>query len=83
MADLLLETRGRENGDPAHRPVAREIVRLPAFGKVGWNAPLVGVDPLDMAGPSQCLQSPNMRTDVSRRIATQTLDGANGLFQML
>jgi hypothetical protein len=77
MADLLLKARRRENGDPAHRPVTREIVRLPAFGKIGRNAPLVSVDPLDMARPAQRLQAPDMGSDVGGRIAAQTLDDAD------
>ncbi len=82
VADLLLEARGRENADTAGRPVPREIVGLPAFGQVGRNAPLVGVDALDMARPAQRLQAPDMGSDIGCGIAAQTLDGADRLLQM-
>ncbi len=82
MTDLLLEPSRREHGHPTGRAVPSEIVGLTALDQVGRNAPVVGIDSLDMACQPQRLQAPDMGSDVSRRIAAQTLDGTDGLLQM-
>jgi hypothetical protein len=41
---------------------------LPAFDNVGGDLPVVGIDPLDMASPSQGLQAADMATNEGFRI---------------
>ena len=83
MADLLVKAGGRQDADPDVRPVPCEIVGLAALGKIGGDAPVVGVDPLDMAGPAQRLQPADVGTDVGLGIAADAVDGGARPLQML
>ncbi|KGT73609.1 hypothetical protein MA20_43460 [Bradyrhizobium japonicum] len=54
------------------RPVAtlREIVRLPALDDVVGHPPMILIDPLDMAGPTQRLQTTDVEADNTFRICS-------------
>jgi Tripartite tricarboxylate transporter family receptor len=56
MTDLAVETGRRQDGDADVGAVPRAIVGLTTLGKIRGNAPVIGIDPLGMAGPSQRLQ---------------------------
>jgi hypothetical protein len=83
MADLAVEAGRRQDADADVGAVPRKIVGLTACGKIGGNAPVVGVDPLGMAGPAQSLKSADVGADEGLGIAADTVDGGARLLQVL
>ena len=73
-ADLGLEIKRREGADGKSVAAPAEVVAHPTLGDVGGDAPLVGVEPLDMAGPAQRLQAADMGADESLGVAADALD---------
>ena len=71
MADLLVKAGRRQNVDADVRAVPREVIGLAALGEIGGDAPMIGVDPLDMAGPAQRLQPADMGADEGLGIAAE------------
>src|SRR5262249_14512444 len=63
--NLSVEADGRER--PYSQPVAAlaEVVGLPTLDDVLRDPPTIGIDPLDLAGPAQCLQASDMGTHES------------------
>jgi hypothetical protein len=61
--NLPVEADGRER--PYSQPVTAlaEVVSLPALDDVLRDLPMIGIDPLDKAGPAQRLQSADMGAD--------------------
>ena len=57
--------------------VPREIVVLAALDQVGRDAPAIGVDPFDMAGPAQRLQPADVGANEGLGIAADTVDGSS------
>ena len=62
--NLPVEADGRER--PYSHPVAAlgEVVSLPALDDVLRDLPVIGIDPLDKAGPAQCFQAADMRAHI-------------------
>ena len=83
MADLLVKAGGRQDADPDVGAVPREIVGLTALGKIGGDAPVIGVDPLGMAGPAQRLQPADVGANEGLGIAADAVDGGSRPLQML
>ena len=75
MADLLVKAGGRQDADADVRAVPCEIVGLTALGEIGGDAPVIGVDPLGMAGPAQRLQPADVGANEGLGIAADTVDG--------
>ena len=63
MANLAVEAGRRQNADADVGAVPRKIVGLTALGEIGWDAPVIRVDPLGMAGPAQGLQPADVRAN--------------------
>src|ERR1019366_7251029 len=82
VADLPVKAGGRQDADTDVRTLAGEVVSLAARGKVGGNAPVIGVDPLDMAGPAQRFQPADMGADESVRVAAHVFDSVVRPLQM-
>ena len=81
-ADLLVKAGGRQDAHADVGAVPREIVGLTAIEEIGGNAPVIRVDPLDMAGPAQRLQPPDMRADECLGLAADAVDGGTRPLQM-
>ena len=69
MADLLVKAGRRQDADADVRAVPRKIVGLTALGEIGGDAPVIGVDPLGMAGPTQRFQPADVRANEGLGIA--------------
>jgi hypothetical protein len=75
MADLAVEAGKRQDADANVGAVPHKIVGLTARGEIGGDAPVIGVDPLGMAGPTQRLQPADVRANEGLGIAADTVDG--------
>jgi hypothetical protein len=69
MANLAVEAGSRQDADADVGTVPRKIISLTARRKIGGDAPVIGVDPLDMAGPAQRLQPADMGANEGLGIA--------------
>ena len=78
MADLLVKARRRQDADPDVRTVPGKIIGLAPLEEIRGHAPMIGVDPLGMAGPAQRLQPADMGADERFGIASETVDGGPG-----
>ena len=81
MADLPVKAGGRQDADADVRPVPREIVGLAAL-TVGRDAPAIGVDSFDVAGPAQRLQPSDMGANEGLGITPNAVDGGSRPLQM-
>ena len=82
MADLAVKASGRQDADADVGAVAGEVVGLAALGKIGGDAPVIRIDPLDMAGPAQRLQPADVGADERLRVAAHAVDGGARPLQM-
>src|SRR5712671_5811357 len=82
-SDLLVKAVVRQDAYSDIRTVPRKIVGLTTRGKIGGNAPMIGVDPLGMAGPTQRFQPADVRANEGLGIAADTVDGTSRPLQML
>jgi hypothetical protein len=64
-ADLLVEAKRGQR--PHSEPIATlpQVVGLSTLDDVLGDPPMVGIDPLDVAAPAQCLQPADVRADES------------------
>jgi hypothetical protein len=69
MANLAVEAGRRQDADADVGAVPRKVVGLTARGEVGGDAPVIGVNPLGMAGPAQSLKSADVRANEGLGIA--------------
>ena len=67
-SELPVQIDGRDDAN-AGLPVAAGIVISRVAAQIIWDAPLVGVDALDDAGPAQRLQPPDMGIDIALIVA--------------
>ena len=82
-SDLLVKAGMRQDAYSDIRTVPRKIVDFTACGKIGGNAPMIGVDPLGMTSPAQRLQPANVGGNEGLGIAADTVDGGSRPLQML
>ena len=83
MANLAVEAGRRQDADADVAAVPREIVGLTAIEEIGGNAPMIGVDPLGMADPTQRFQPADVRANECLGIAAEAVDGSSRPLQML
>src|SRR5450631_1561816 len=83
MANLAVEAGWRQDADADVGAVPRKIVGLTARGEIGGNAPVIGVDPLGMAGPTQRFQPADVGANEGLGIAADTVDGSSRPLEML
>src|SRR6202043_546450 len=76
MTKLAVEAGGRQDADADVGAVPREIVGLTAIEEIGRDAPVIGVDPLDMTGPAQRLKSADVGANEGLGIAADTINGS-------
>ena len=82
MDDLAVEVGGRQDACTDVRTVADEVIGVAALGEVSGDAPVVRVDPLDMAGATQRLQPANVRADERIGGDPDAFDGGTRPLQM-
>src|SRR5882762_7975872 len=82
-SDLLVKAVVRQDAYSDIRTVPRKIVGLTVRGEIGGDAPVIGVDPLDKAGPTQRFQPANVGANEGLGIAADTVDGGSRPLQML
>src|SRR5579871_956440 len=63
--NLPVEADGRERPDSQPVATLTEVVSLPALNDVLRDPPIVGIDPLDLAGPPQRFQAADVGTHES------------------